>query len=137
MTMTPAAKARLLTGLVAILVGAVGGCAYTWRPYWWNFYERGVSRASEEQLSEAAEDFETAIGERKGATVPRPKDARRVRTYGMHFIDDYFPHRELGVAYYRMKRFADAERELLISLDQTPSAKARAYLNLVRGELLR
>jgi len=135
--MTSAAKARLLAGLVAILVGAVGGCAYTWRPYWWNFYERGVSRASEEQLNEAAEDFETAIGERKGATVPRPKDARRVRTYGMHLIDDYFPHRELGVAYYRMKRFADAERELLISLDQTPSAKARAYLNLVRGELLR
>jgi len=88
-------------------------------------------------LQEAAEDFETAAGEKAGATVPRPKDARRVRTYGMHFIEDYFPHRELGIAYYRMKRFAEAEQELLVSLDHTPSAKAKAYLNLVRAEMLR
>jgi len=130
-------KAKLLAGIAAILVAAVGGCVYTWRPNWWRFYERGLSRASEEQTEEAAEDFETALGKRKGAIVPRPNDARRVRTYGMHFIDDYFPHRELGVAYYRTKRFAEAEQELLLSLNQTPSAKAKAYLNFVRRELLR
>jgi len=132
-----AMKAGLLAVAVAIALGAMGGCVYTWRPYWWNFYERGVTRASEGKPEQAAEDFETAIGERKGATLARPKDARRVRTYGMHFIDDYFPHRELGVAYYRMKRYADAEKELLVSLEQTPSAKAKVYLNLVRGEILR
>jgi hypothetical protein len=130
-------KSRLLTGIAAILVAALVGCVYTTRPYWWNFYNNGVSRASEGEMEEAAENFETAIGIREGATLARPKDARRVRTYGMHFIDDYFPHRELGLAYYRTKRFAEAEKELLISLDQTPSAKAKMYLNLVRGELLR
>ncbi len=135
--MTSTLKAIILAVTTAILIGAVGGCTYTWRPYWWNFYERGLSRASEGQHREAAEDFETATGARKGATVPRPTDARRVRTYGLHFVDDYFPHRELGITYYRIKQFADAERELLTSLDQTPSAKAKAYLNLVRTELLR
>jgi len=128
---------RVLDVLLALLLGGLGGCTYTWRPYWWNFYERGLSRASQGQTQEAAEDFETAVGARKGATLPRPEDARRVRTYGLHFIDDYFPHRELGVAYYRVKRYTEAERELLVSLSQTPSAKAKTYLNLVRRELLR
>ncbi len=131
------AKTRVLSAAAVLIVMAIGGCVYTWRPYWWNFYERGISRASEGQLQEATQDFETAAGERKGATVARPNDARRVRTYGMHFIDDYFPHRELGIAHYRMNRFVEAEKELLVSLSQTPSAKAKAYLNLVRREMLR
>jgi tetratricopeptide (TPR) repeat protein len=134
----PAPDKRLLAALAVVLIGLMAGCvSSTWRPNWWNFYERGLSRTSEGKLDEAAADFETAIGARAGATVARPKDARRVRTYGMHFIDDYFPHRELGVGYYRMKRYADAERELQISLSQTPSAKAKMYLNLSRRELLR
>ncbi len=128
---------RVLVVLLALLLGGLGGCTYTWRPNWWNFYERGLSRASEGQLQEAVEAFETAVGEKEGATLPRPEDARRARTYGLHFVDDYFPHRELGVAFYRMKRYAEAERELLVSLSQTPSAKAKTYLNLVRRELLR
>ncbi len=131
------AKRKVLTGIAAILVGMMTGCIENWRPTWWNFYERGISRTAVDQFQEAAEDFETAVGEKKGATFPRPKDARRVRTYGLHFIDDYFPHRELGVAYYRMARFTDAERELLVSLNETPSAKAKVYLNYVRRELLR
>jgi tetratricopeptide (TPR) repeat protein len=130
-------RQNILAILLGFLLAGLGGCTYTWRPNWWNFYERGLSRASEGQVPEAAEDFETAIGTRKGATLPRPDDARRVRTYGLHFIDDYFPHRELGVAYYNMKRYTEAERELLVSLSQTPSAKSKAYLNLVRKELLR
>jgi tetratricopeptide (TPR) repeat protein len=137
MKRTRTAKEKVLAVCLAVVLSWLGGCTYTWRPNWWNFYERGLQRSSEGQLQEAAEDFETAAGEKAGATVPRPKDARRVRTYGMHFIDDYFPHRELGIAYYRMKRFAEAEKELLVSLDHTPSAKAKAYLNSVRAEILR
>ncbi|MDP2898458.1 MAG: CsgG/HfaB family protein [bacterium] len=137
MKRTGPAKEKVLAVCLAVVLSWLGGCTYTWRPNWWNFYERGLQRSSEGQLQEAAEDFETAAGEKAGATLPRPKDARRVRTYGMHFIEDYFPHRELGIAYYRMKRFAEAEQELLVSLDHTPSAKAKAYLNLVRAEMLR
>lgn len=128
MKIASSTKAKLVAAATIALVVVIAGCVYTWRPNWWNFYERALSRASEGQTPEAAEDLETAIGARKGATLPRPEDARRVRTYGLHFIDDYFPHRELGIAYYRMKRFTDAERELLISMDQTPSAKARPIL---------
>lgn len=137
MKRTGPAKEKVMAVCLAVVLSWLGGCTYTWRPNWWNFYERGLQRSSEGQLQEAAEDFETAAGEKAGATLPRPKDARRVRTYGMHFIDDYFPHRELGIAYYRMKRFAEAEKQLLVSLDHTPSAKAKAYLNLVRAEMLR
>lgn len=137
MKRTGPAKEKVLAVCLAVVLSWLGGCTYTWRPNWWNFYERGLQRSSQGQLQEAAEDFETAAGEKAGATLPRPKDARRVRTYGMHFIEDYFPHRELGIAYYRMKRFAEAEQELLVSLDHTPSAKAKAYLNLVRAEMLR
>lgn len=136
MKRTPATQSKTLVVFLAMVLSWLGGCTYTWRTNWWNFYERGLQRASLDQIEEAAEDFETAVGEKAGATLPRPKDARRVRTYGMHFIDDYFPHRELGIAYYRMKRFADAEQELLVSLEQTPSAKAKAYLNVVRAEML-
>ena len=137
MKRTPATQSKTLVVFLAMVLSWLGGCTYTWRPNWWSFYERGLQRSSQQQFEEAAEHLETAVGERAGATVTRPKDARRVRTYGMHFIDDYFPHRELGIAYYRMKRFAEAERELLTSLDQTPSAKAKAYLNEVRAEMLR
>ncbi len=137
MKRTRTAKEKVLAIFLAVVLSWLLGCTYTWRPNWWNFYERGLERSSKGQLQEAAEDFETAAGEKAGATVPRPKDARRVRTYGMHFIADYFPHRELGIAYYRMKRFAEAEKELLVSLSHTPSAKAKAYLNLARAEMLR
>ncbi len=135
-------KTKLLTVILAILMAALGGCYRVWRPTWWRFYERGLSHAAEEKSQEAAEDFETAVGKRKGVISPRREDARRaplkarVRTYGLHFIDEYFPHRELGVAYYRMERFTEAERELMISLEQAPSGKAAVYLNLVRKELL-
>jgi hypothetical protein len=130
-----AGKRRLAA--IALLAGVTVGCVQTWRPNWWNFYERGLTRLSEEKFPEAAEDLEIATGMKKGATVPRPEDTRRARTYGLHFVDDYFPHRELGIAYYRMNRLAEAERELLVSVSQTPSAKAKSYLNLVRSELLR
>ncbi|MBW1743617.1 MAG: hypothetical protein JRJ47_09350, partial [Deltaproteobacteria bacterium] len=53
------------------------------------------------------------------------------RTYGMHFID-YFPHRELGIAYYRTGNLSAAKKELEVSISQFSTAKALFYLDRVR-----
>ena len=98
------------------------------RERWWNFYERGLSFSEGGFWNEAAEDFLQALKQ-------RDRDQRRARTYGMHFID-YFPHRDLGVAYYYLGRYEDAQRELETSLSQTESGKAKYYLNHVRRALL-
>ncbi|MBW2036754.1 MAG: hypothetical protein JRI41_04650 [Deltaproteobacteria bacterium] len=98
------------------------------RSRWWNYYERGLSFADGEFYQEAVSDFRQAIHQRE-------KDQRMARTYGMHFID-YFPHRELGIAFYQMGDLKAAKRELELSLSQFPSAKARFYLDRVRRALI-
>ena len=100
----------------------------TFRHRWWNYYERGVSYADGEFYTEAISDFQEAIRQRE-------KDQRRARTYGMHFVD-YFPHRELGIVYYRTADYVNAQEQLQRSLGQYPSAKARFYLDNVRRKLI-
>jgi hypothetical protein len=99
----------------------------TWRGTWWNYYERGSSYAEGEFWQDAIADFDAAIKQRE-------VDQRRARTYGLHFLD-YFPHRELGVVYYRLRRHSDAIRELETSLQAVESAKAKFYLNKARQAL--
>ncbi|MCX8043938.1 MAG: hypothetical protein N3B18_07435 [Desulfobacterota bacterium] len=98
------------------------------RERWWNFYERGLSFSEGGFWNEAVADFLQALKQ-------RDKDQRRARTYGLHFID-YFPHRDLGVAYYHLGRYEEAQRELETSLSQAESGKAKHYLNEVRRALL-
>jgi len=105
--------------------GKVSGA---FRHRWWNYYERGLSYADGEFYDEALSDFREAISQ-------RDEDQRKARTYGMHFID-YFPHRELGVVFYRLGDLPEAEKELELSLGQFPSAKARFYLDRVRKALI-
>lgn len=95
-----------------------------WRGRWWNHYERGVSYASGAYWDEAIADFQAAIGQ-------RDEDQRRARTYGLHFID-YFPHRELGIVYYRQGRYRESVRQLEASLASVDNAKAKVYLNRAR-----
>jgi len=98
------------------------------RERWWNFYERGCSFASGEFWLEAIDDFKEALKQ-------RDEDGYRARTYGMHFVD-YFPHRELGMAYYYTKQYFEAVEELSTSLSQVETAKAKYFLNKVRRETL-
>ena len=99
------------------------------RERWWNFYERGCSFTSGGFWDEAIADFREALKQRN-------EDAYRARTYGMHFVD-YFPHRELGIAYYNTGQYPDAIDELSISLSQIETAKAKYFLNKARGEILK
>jgi TolB-like protein len=98
------------------------------RERWWNFYERGCSFASGEFWDEAIADFREALKQ-------RDEDGYRARTYGMHFVN-YFPHRELGIAYYYNGQYIEAIKELSASLSQVETAKAKYFLNKTRGEAL-
>lgn len=92
---------------------------------WDACYRRGVNCMEGECWEHAIEEFKIAID-------LRYEDARNVRAYGMHFREEYFPHRELGITYFRMGRLQEALYELDLSMAQTPSARAKYYLNEVR-----
>ncbi len=98
------------------------------RHRWWNFYERGLSFAEGAFYPEALADLATAVD-------GRDRDQRMARTYGMHFID-YFPHREMGVIHYLRGEYGKARRELTLSLEQAPTAKAGYYLDRTRKAIL-
>jgi hypothetical protein len=99
------------------------------RHRWWNYYERGLSFAEGEFYREAVSDLKEAVDQRF-------EDKRMARTYGMHFVD-YFPHREMGVVYFLMGDYDAAKKELILSLEQEPSAKAHYYLDKVRRGLMK
>lgn len=102
----------------------------TFRGRWWNHYERGRSFLDGGFLDEAVSDLEVALS-------LRAEDQRWARTYGLHFIPEYFPNRELGVALFRQGRLDEAARRLEISLAQEPSALAAHFLNQVRAAQVR
>lgn len=99
------------------------------RERWWNFYERGMSFSEGGFWSEAVADFQEALKQ-------RDRDQRRARTYGLHFTD-YFPHRDLGIAYYQLGHYEEAQKELELSLAQAETGRAKYYLNEVRRALLK
>jgi len=100
----------------------------TFRGKWWNYYDRAVEKAEQGKWQEAVIDLSKALS-------MRGKDQRRARTYGMHFVD-YFPHRELGVAYLSLGDIDRAAAELEESIKSEASAKAFFYLNRVRKAIM-
>jgi len=94
-----------------------------YRGRWWHLYERGVSWAEGRCWTEAEADLRACL-------ALRQEDDRRARTYGLHFVH-CFPHRELGCVLIAQRRFDEAERELRLSLEQEPSAKAQALLERI------
>lgn len=78
---------------------------------WWRHYQRGINYAKDQCWQAAAKEFRAAIAQ-------RPQDTHRARTQGLKFIA-YFPHRELGIAYYHLERYAEAVHELETSLKHT------------------
>ena len=135
------------TVILSVLVLCLAGCAVdagkvyvkdgkeygvtsrqTWRARWWDYYDRGSSYAAGEYWNEALADFQAAIRQRHD-------DQRQARTYGMH-RSDYFPHRELGIVYYRQGHYTEVIDELTTSLSSVDTAKAKFYLNKARRSFL-
>lgn len=118
-----------LSASVLPAVSAAEESSGSWRGKWWNYYERGLERGEGGNWEAARDDFSKALN-------LRDTDQRRARTYGMHFID-YFPHRELGVAFLQLGDLKKALNELETSWKSEETAKAAFYLNKVRSQLLR
>jgi hypothetical protein len=92
---------------------------------WEDYYECGLFCIEKECYSQAVEYLNQALSIK---TV----DKRMIRTYGVHMID-YFPHREKGMALFFMNQYQHALKELCLSIQQEPSAKAFYY----RDEILK
>lgn len=123
-----------LRGWLVVLAILAAGCsthddnpnrAYdkVFRGRWWNYYDRGVWHLSEGRYEAAQADFGRAAS-------GRSRDAWSARTYGLHF-QEYFPNRELGVAYYELGMLDEAESALRASLAEVDSARAHFYLDRI------
>lgn len=96
---------------------------------WDDYYACALSYIEGEFYLKALDCLDQAVKQRS-------VDQRMARTYGMHFIENYFPNREIGITYFLMGKYRVAEKSLLLSLEQEPSAKAYFYLDEVRKALM-
>ena len=118
---------------VLLLAVALASCAAPqtrFRGRWWNYYERGRSFLDDGLWVEAETDLRSALRS-------RAVDQLWARTYGLHFLPEYFPHRELGIALYRQGRLTEAISELELSIEQHLSARAAYHLDRARADWIR
>jgi hypothetical protein len=106
---------------------------------WYSYLERGESYLAGECFEPALADFEKAISLRtsldRAAETPGC-DQRRARSYGMHF-QDWFGHRDKGVALFNLGRVDEAITELELSLKCAESSQAQFYLDKARQSKLK
>ncbi len=135
------AASRSQAAAAILLLAAFAGCrspepadgtGTLYRHNWWNYYARGAALLKQGRTAEAQADFQRCLGLIRGAKFANPRDMWRARTYGLHFVEGYFPNRELGVCHYELREYAQAVRFLETSLRLEPSARAKHYLNLAR-----
>lgn len=86
----------------------------------YDYYNEGLKSLKKENWEEAEQNFLKAI-------KLREHDEKRVRTYGVNFID-YFPNRELGIVYFERKDFDKARFYLERSQRFQPTGRADEYL---------
>ena len=92
---------------------------------WYNYYDDGLKEMEKGNWSKAIENFKEAV-------KTKYQDTKKIKTYGMHFIE-YFPHREIGICFYHLGQNDLAERELRLSLQQEYSQRAQDYLSKLSG----
>ena len=93
----------------------------------YNYYDNGLEFMGKGDWLRAIEEF-------KSAASLEFEDKKKKRTYGTRFIK-YFPHREIGIAYYNLGEFENAKKELELSLAYKKSKRAEEYLQeLDKGE---
>lgn len=139
---------RMLTTKIAgflllSIVAALGGCAsqqqilsdpvrneelldelarQSFRGRWWDLYERALTYEQYELWDLAEQDIQAALNIRR-------TDQRWARTYGLHFIPEYFPKREMGIVLVEQDRFDEAIPYLEQSIEEQYTARAAHYLD--------
>lgn len=133
----------LATGILLLLVHSAcvlptppddGETLY--RHNWWNYYTRAAERLRQGRAADAESDFARCLGLLDGVKFPNARDMWRARTYGLHFVEGYFPNREYGICLYERQAYAQAVVYLERSLKQEPSGRAKHYLNQARRQQL-
>ena len=110
--------AVLLLLVVFLSVHAAGQMKF------YNYYSAGT-----EYMQKG--DFLRAIEEFKSAASLEFEDTPQKRIYGTRFME-YYPHRELGIAYYYIGELNNAMRELELSVAYDATKDAQEYLSLCK-----
>ncbi len=139
---TPAMTGLAASALLLLLHGACvaptppddGETLY--RHNWWNYYTRAATRLRQGRTADAEDDFARCLGLLDGVKFPNASDMWRARTYGLHFVEGYFPNREYGICLYERQAYTQAVVYLERSLEQEPSGRAKHYLNQARRQQL-
>ena len=89
----------------------------------YQYYDKGLEYMEKGDWLRAIEEF-------KSAASLEFEDTKKMRTYGTRFIK-YFPHREMGIAYYQLGEFDIAKEELELSIAYKSTSEAEEYLERV------
>lgn len=89
----------------------------------YQYYDKGLEYMEKGDWLRAIEEF-------KSAASLEFEDTKKMRTYGTRFIK-YFPHREMGIAYYQLGEFDIAKEELELSIAYKKTGEAEEYLERV------
>ena len=92
---------------------------------WYNYYKDGLKLMKQGNWAKAIGNFNEALKVKR-------RDTKRIKTYGMHFIE-YYPHRERGICFYNLGQLKRARLDLNISIKQQYSARAQEYLAKLGG----
>ena len=97
------------------------------RSKFYNYYTEG-----NEFMEEG--DWERALEAYKASVSLEWEDTKKKRIYGTRFIK-YFPHRQIGIAYFQLKEYHKAKEELSLSLAYKESKEAKKFLQKVEEAL--
>lgn len=105
--------------LAALLLSAVPASGQAWK----DAYLKGLELMAAQRWEEAVQAFDDALR-------TNPRENRSTHLYGMRY--GYFPHREKGIALYRLGQWDASAQALEESLRQGHSADAVRFLELAR-----
>ena len=94
---------------------------------WWDLYARAAIYQKYGLVELAEQDLRAAMN-------LRPDDQRWARTYGLHFMPEYFPNRELGIVLLEQDRVEEAAQHLEQSIGALYTARAAHYLDEAHAE---
>jgi len=88
---------------------------------WHLAYKNGLEAMQRGEWNRAVEHFQNAL-------KVKDRDNKKMRAVGAMFIE-YFPHREMGICYFRLGQIDLAKQELSTSLAHAFSERAKSHLD--------